>query len=189
MIVSTNSDFADKSNNFPAPRANDNASLYSPRWKYTFQSTQYNTNMIPLTKAMRPTVVAETFGLHTASHYPISTNYKKKMSVVHDWAMLCDFHPELIDQVIQIDECLGLEFCLGLSEERDVSCHRHKRNHRCCGSDWVGDNERKGKGRTILRECGNHRREARKKKPRVKCWHEKKCCNRDQNGFKGFPAR
>lgn len=46
--------------------------------------------------------------------------------------MFSDFHPELIDQVIEIDECLGLEFWLWLGEEGEVSCHRHKGDHRCC---------------------------------------------------------
>lgn len=46
--------------------------------------------------------------------------------------MFSDFHPELIDQVIEIDECLGLELWLWLGEEGDVSCHRHKGDHRCC---------------------------------------------------------
>ena len=81
--------------------------------------------------------------------------------------MLCDFHPELIDQVIQIDERLGLEFCLWLSEERDVSCHRHKRNHGCCGSDWVVTMKERGKDGQFEGEWKSQR-EARKKKPRVK---------------------
>jgi hypothetical protein len=38
--------------------------------------------------------------------------------------MFSDFHPELIGQLIEIDECLSLEFWLWFGEEGDVSCDR-----------------------------------------------------------------